>query len=74
MSGLIATMQTFETSDANLVRRCKRSQFSGKPLDGAYVCGDIHPVVEATPAKWVVTFTPKDPPIIFAKEKPKARW
>jgi hypothetical protein len=59
-------MQTFETTDQNLARRCRFAQYrwlkTTVTVNGSPVTGIVHSVKEvasSSPARWIVTVVDK---------------
>jgi hypothetical protein len=59
-------MQTFETTDLKLARRCRYAQYRGEKttltLEGSLVTGlvrSVREVASSNPARWIVTFLRK---------------
>jgi hypothetical protein len=55
-------MQTFETTDPTLARRCRYAQYRNEKttlkLSGSPVTGKVHSVMQVTsslPVRWIVT-------------------
>jgi hypothetical protein len=59
-------MQTFETTDPKVARRCRYDQHRGQKtslkVEGALVTGLVHSVMEAkssNPTRWIITVMDK---------------
>jgi len=59
-------MKTFETTDQNLVRRCRFAQYRNETatltIEGSFVTGLVRSVKEVAsslPARWVITVATK---------------
>jgi len=64
-SGLV-NMQTFETTDPKVARRCRydqhRRQKTSLTIEGSLVTGLVHSVMEAkssNPTRWIITVVAK---------------
>jgi hypothetical protein len=59
-------MQTFETTDPKIARRCRHGQHRGQQtavtVDGSFVTGLVHSVMEvefSNPSRWIITVADK---------------